>query len=78
MASLCDLYALCDNLMLEGLGIKYVFIATEALGRPNKSAVTRLMQDATLMKKDFPLKNTNPQIIVPRSKESLISAVYLL
>lgn len=53
MASHCNLYALCDNLMLEGLGIIYVFIATEALSRPNNSAVTRLMQDATLMKR-FP------------------------
>lgn len=77
MASLCNLYASCDNLMLESLGIKYVFIATEAIGRPNKSAVTRLMQDAILMKR-FSLENTDPQIIVPRSKESLISAVYLL
>lgn len=77
MAPLCNLYALCDNVMLEGLGIKYVFIATEAPSRPNNSAVTRLMQDAILVKR-FSLKNTDPQIIVPRSKESLISAVYLL
>lgn len=48
------------------------------LVRPNNSAVTRLMQDATLMKNDFPRKTKTPQIMVPRSKLSLISAVYLL